>query len=412
MSVFQPAPPKNNAVVVERNVPGLQTTTGSKNVFIMTDNSTFHEVNPETLEPIAYTGAAKLHPELTGPLGCAHSQRDPKTGDLFNFNLELGRRPAYRVFRVNASNGTTDILATISMPEIKPAYIHSLFLTDNYVVLCIPSSHYAWNGLKIVWKRNLVEAIEPFDEAKLSQWIVVDRRQGKGVVARFTTPAGFFFHSVNAFEEVVEENGQKRIELNFEYVGYNNCDVIHSFYYDVMLNRKGATREFWLDKLGYNTCQSSLIRYRFRMPSEQQLQRGDQLPTAEKVICIPSPHVGDLPTINDVYSTRPHRYVYSASLRGLSTLTDSLCKTDTSTSEALIWAPVRGHTPGEPIFVPRPEAEAEDDGVILSVVLDGTNQRSYLVCLDARDMEEMGRAECSFAIGLGFHGTHGPVVKI
>lgn len=28
--------------------------------------------------------------------------------------------------------------------------------------------------------------------------------------------------------------------------------------------------------------------------------------------------------------------------------------------------------PGEPLFVPTPGAEAEDDGLVLSVVLDGT----------------------------------------
>ena len=34
------------------------------------------------------------------------------------------------------------------------------------------------------------------------------------------------------------------------------------------------------------------------------------------------------------------------------------------------WAPA-GHFPCEPIFVPRPGGTAEDDGVILSIVLSG-----------------------------------------
>lgn len=420
MSVFKPAQ-RNNSVVIERNVPGLQTAaepitrTGTRNIFVMTDHSVVHEVHPETLEPVAYSDVSKFHPELTGQLCCAHSQRDPETGDLFNFNLLFGRRPVYRVFRVSASTGKTDILATIPMPELKPAYIHSLFLTENYVVLCVPSSHFAWNGLKIVWIGNVVEAIEPFDKSKLSQWVVIDRRHGKGVVARFTTPAGFFFHSVNAFEE--EDEG--RTYLNFDLVEYENCDIIDSFYYDVILDRKGAAKSHWVDKQGYNTCRQHLVRYRFCMPPSSSTSEDppsqpsptSPLPPAEKIISVPAPHSGELPTINPAYATRPHRYVYGTCFRGLSTMMDSLCKTDTLTREALVWAPPASHTPGEAVFVGRPGAVDEDDGVLLSVVLDGTAQTSYLVCLDAQTMTELGRAECEFAVGLGFHGVHAPNVS-
>lgn len=431
MSVFKPLQ-RNNSVVVERNVPGLETTgksaddTATKNLFVLTDNSALAEVDPRTLEALSYTDTSKFHPDLKGQLGCAHSQRDPETGDLFNFNLAFGRRPVYRFYRVNAGTGKTDILATVPMPELPPAYLHSFFLTQNYVVLCIPSTHYAWNGLRIVWEGNLVEAIQPFDKSKLAQWVVVDRRHGKGVVARFTTPAMFFFHSINAFEEVVKEtvDGKPDVEqtyLNMDLIEYENSDVIASFYYDVILDRKGAAKEHWVDKKAYESCRQHLVRYRFSMPSLRAHNpppgknvKNSASSTAERVLYIPGPHCGELPTINPAYATRRHRYVYGASFRGLSTLMDSLCKTDTLTGEALIWAPPTGHTPGEPIFVGRPsgdgEARDEDDGVLLSVIVDGTAQSSYLVCLDAKTMKETGRAECEFAVGVGFHGVHAPAV--
>jgi len=65
-----------------------------------------------------------------------------------------------------------------------------------------------------------------------------------------------------------------------------------------------------------------------------------------------------------------------------------------------------GHTPGEPIFVAGVEDEGEDGGVVLSVVLDGVKGTSYLLCLSARNMVELGRAEVLVAVGLGFHGRH------
>lgn len=411
----------NCSVVVERNLPGGLAKaqkgeaghgTATDNVFLFTDSSSIQEVDAETLQPVKHESAKSLHPQLSGPLGCAHSQRDPKTGDLFNFNLAFGRKPVYRIFRVNAASGTTDILASITVPDAKPAYIHSLFLTENHVVLCIPSSHYGWGGMKIPWEGNIADAIEPFHKSKLMQWIVVDRKADKGIVARFNTPAGFFFHSINAFEEQTPEG----VKINCDVVWYENMDIIKGFYYDVILDRQSATKKHWLDESGYKSCRQYLRRYCFSLPHEPQ-KKSFELPEGELLLDIPAPHVGELPTINPSYATKPYRYVYTAGSRGLSTLIDCIVKTDLQTKEALLWGAPKGHTPGEAVFVARPKSSDEeadrdeDDGVLLSVVLDGTAKKSYLLVLDARTMEEKGRAECEVAVGVGFHGEHAPEIR-
>lgn len=127
---------------------------------------------------------------------------------------------------------------------------------------------------------------------------------------------------------------------------------------------------------------------------------------AEDDFSIPGPHVGELPTINPRCAGKPCRYVYCVGNRGLSTISDSIVKTDLQTREAIFWYGPTGHSPGEPVFVPRPDAIDEDDGVVLSMVLDGVAQKSYILCLDANTMEEIGRAEAEFAIPMGFHGVH------
>ena len=63
-----------------------------------------------------------------------------------------------------------------------------------------------------------------------------------------------------------------------------------------------------------------------------------------------------------------------------------------------------GSFPGEPVFVAAPDAEAEDEGVLLSVVLDGDRGSSFLLVLDARDLSELARAEVPHHIPFGFHG--------
>lgn len=371
----------------------------AKDVWLATDTATMSRVDPATLEPIGVAQQSELHPELKGQMSAAHGKRDPVTGDFFNFNLELGPFPTYRVFQLVQGTGEVRILARIRAPA---AYIHSMFLTGKYVVLCVNSLRHAYGGATIPVAGNIIDALR-FEDAPC-QWYVVDRRGGKGVVGEFRTPRGFFFHSVNAWDE---EGG-----VVCEMAEYGNADMLYSFYYDIMMNRAGEGEKFWKER-GVNI---RLARYRFPL-----LQGKGGKEVIEPFMLIPGPRAGELPTYNTRLATRPHRFVYGVASRGLSTLFDCVVKTDTRDGRAVLWRGPAGHTPGEPIFVARPaggqgvcggvsareeseEGMAEDDGVLLSVVLDGASGKSYLLCLDAGTLEEVGRAECGFAVGFGFHG--------
>ena len=369
-------------------------------IVLGTDTAVMCEVDPKTMEPIGFPKQTKFHPDLKGPLSAAHGKIDPNTGDYINYNLDLGKQPVYRIFQVSAATGKTDILATI---PYKAAYIHSLFLTPNYVVLCIPVAHYQGNGIKILWEGNLLDSFKPFSAAEPCRWFIVDRHHAKGVVAEFSSPARFFFHTVNAFEDA--STG----DLLCEVIDYPNRAIIDAFYYDVLLNRHDAATHFF--RTTQEEQQSSPQLTRYRLPKTNFSTTTNPVkpePTID--LQIPYPHAGDLPTINPLHRTRPHRFVYMLLTRGLSTLFDAIGKLDTRTGEVVLWDGGRGHTPGEAVFVPRPAAEGqkgeEDDGVLLSVVLDGGRGTSYLVCLDAPSMREVGRAEAGFAVGFGLHGRH------
>ena len=56
-----------------------------------------------------------------------------------------------------------------------------------------------------------------------------------------------------------------------------------------------------------------------------------------------------------------------------------------------------------------PGAEAEDAGVLLSIVLDEERGSSFLAVLDAATLEELARAEAPHHIPFGFHGQFAPV---
>lgn len=408
----------NIAVAVHLNPPGLPdlstkgkpaTVGGHRGIpkiaWTTTDAAVLKQFDPATLEPIGTARQTSLHPDLKGQLSAAHAQRDPITGDMFNFNLEMTTSAAYRVFRTSSSTGETDILATLKGPRAKAAYIHSLFLTENYVILCIPCSHLGMSGAKVPWVKNIVEAIDPFDATKKMAWFVIDRRsepgQTRGVVAEFESDAGFFFHTVNAFEVKDEKTGET--EIVCDVIQYDNFDVIKSFYYDAMLDRNDERKPFSTAEQ-LKKIFPQLARHRLAVGVDGKGQT--EVKRTNKEFTIPAPHAGELPTMNPSFATRKSRYVYAITSRGLSTLAEGLVKTDMETRNAAFWLAPKGHTPGEAIFVARPGGEEEDDGVLLSVVLDGFGKHSYLLCLDARTMVELGRAVVPIVVGFGFHGTH------
>jgi beta,beta-carotene 9',10'-dioxygenase len=82
-------------------------------------------------------------------------------------------------------------------------------------------------------------------------------------------------------------------------------------------------------------------------------------------------------------------------------------KIDVRSGSVTAWSAPNANA-GEPVFVPRPDAVDEDDGVVLSVVLDADAQRSYLLVLDARTFEERARALVPHHIPFGFHGIFAP----
>src|SRR5208282_1010832 len=110
----------------------------------------------------------------------------------------------------------------------------------------------------------------------------------------------------------------------------------------------------------------------------------------------------ELPTISPSNLLRPNKFAYGTSNRGLSSLWDSIVKVDLEALHENPSNPPEGTikryerpkcTPSEPIFVPRPGAMKEDDGVVLMIELDGVKGRSALVVIDAQSFEEIGRAE-------------------
>lgn len=410
-STFEPNDPsmQNIGVTLSVNMPGLDGPytqpsgehqgrwTGSSDIrtlYAKTDSTSFKKLDPVTLEPIGLASQKSLHPDLVGHMSASHACSDPVTGDMFNFNLTFGQTSVYRIFRVSASSGKTTILATFAGV---PAYIHSLLITENYVLLCVWNSHVSPAKLK----ESFVEAILPYDTSKPASWYVVDRRGDKGLVATYESSAFFCFHTVNAWEESSPAD-PTRADIVADLITYDSLDFIHGVLYEklVSCSPQAKERAQSMDHSSRGTVT------RFRLPTIPSAPSSEiQSAVVEWTACTElSP---DLPIINPRYATRRHRYSYMIVNRGKSTFFDGIVKFDSETKETLLWSH-HAQSPGEPIFVADPHGSSEDDGVLLSVVLNGRTGKSYLLCLDAHDLSEMGRADVNGPVAFGFHGQHVP----
>ncbi|CAG7984978.1 unnamed protein product [Penicillium olsonii] len=400
----QPTPSsKNIGVTLSINFPGLdykderesslrRRDVQEQTLYAKTDYNAFQKVDPETLEPLGLASQEDLHPELSGQVSASHARSDPETGDVFNFNLTIGRTCTYRVFKVSAATGETTILATFAAT---PAYLHSLLITKDHVILCIWNAHLDPRSMA----ESFMKAILPTDPSQPAVWYVIDRKGDNGLIATYESPAFFCFHTINAWLEPSEDDASQ-MDIVADLVRADNTRLIHTLYYENLISSLDTAKKFQENK--DDSLRTSIAR--FRLPSVPQTPSTDvKKASLEWSICKPlSP---ELPIINPTKVTQKHRYVYAVTFRGEATLTDGIMKLDCETQQVSLWA-CHGQSPGEPIFVADPDGIDEDDGVLLSVVLDGMHDKSYLLCLDARNLSELGRANVDGAVGFGFHGQH------
>lgn len=303
---------------------------------------------------------------MQGRLGTAHPHRDPATGERFSYEIELVPPSGLRI--VSERRGKKRELAFI--PQASPGYLHSFGLTRRYVVVFTQP----WNfnlGKFLGPDRGPIITNYEWHPELPSQVILVDRKRG-GVAATVELDPFFAFHHINAYDR-----GERVV---IDVCAHKDAGVIEALYL------KKIRKDNQVPQARYRRLEVN--------PATGKLTQRDLIEA-----------VFELPQKNyDAVNARPYRYAYGVGLKGRgSGFIDQLVKADVKKGESKIWRE-RGVYPGEPVFVPRPGARREDDGVVLSVVLDGLRRKSGLVILDAKSMQEIARAEVPHHIPFGFHG--------
>lgn len=326
----------------------------------MTETPMPVQFDPETL------AAAGVRPhEVPGQLTTAHPHRDRSSGALLNYAAKLGPRSSYRFFEVPPDEREATVVGAVPVRE--PAYMHSFGLSERWFILA--EFPFVVDPLKLALQRRPYIENYRWKPQRGTRFTLVDRRSGESV-GGFETEACFGFHHVNAYDG----DGEVTVDI---------C----------VSPDAGIVEDLYLDRLRAGKPVRGAELVRFRLDLEHK--------TVERRVL--SDQRVELPRIAyGRFNEHPHRYVWGIDT-GESGWVDQIVKVDTDDGSARVWERP-GCSPSEPVFVARPGAEAEDDGVLLSVVLDTERETSALLVLDAATLEELASAETPHHIPFSFHG--------
>jgi carotenoid cleavage dioxygenase-like enzyme len=314
-----------------------------------------HEIRTPGLETVGpHTFGGQLRHPFT-----AHPKIDPATGEMLCF----GYQPVRPFVRFSTINARGEIVRTVPVDIPRPVMMHDFAITQRFAVFMdLPETF----DLARMLRRESPLVFRPEHGARFG---LVPRQADGGPVRWFDSQVCFVFHTLAAWEEddavilIACRYREFPDEINGGPANPNarpNQPVLYRWRFDL---RTGRTSESALDDL----------------PVE-------------------------FPRIHEARMAQPIRYGYTAVVGG--EMFTGYRKYDLQRGQHATHQLGAGRFGGEAVFVPRPDARAEDDGWLVAMVHDVAEGRAELIVLDARDLaaQPVARILLPVRVPYGFHG--------
>lgn len=326
-----------------------------------------HELRPDTLETVGEQ--YNFRGGVVGPL-TAHHKVDPTNGDFLTFGNMDGAVTWYRADRDG------NILDRHSLDLGFPAFTHDYAVTTDYAIFSVSPATASFERI-LTGQPSTVWEPEKLDTCR---WAVLHRRTGE-VTWVEASDAFSVTHFLNAYQD-----GTKII------VDGHRVGQFGPTLKDLESPPPGGDWNWWFKKI-------------FTTPWRWELDLATGTSKDSEITDIQ----GEFPRINDQRTGLSHQYGYYSTSRGAGDwFTDGLAKHDYVTGETSMQTLDGALTsPGEPVFVPRPGAQAEDDGWLLSIWWDPTTDRSEVIVQEAQDFTgtPIARIKLNHRVPIGFHGS-------
>jgi carotenoid cleavage dioxygenase-like enzyme len=351
--------------------------------YAVTESPVGVRIDPDSL---ATTGRLDLAAGLDVDVTLGHVHADHDRREHVGLGVSYGRDRGYTIYR--RPFGSTVPTAVGYLPFDDVPYVHTFGLTERFAV--VPDYPFGIDTTALLvgapLGRTFLDAFE--SRPGPTRFHVVDRRSGERVATPAAGPT-FCYHVANAYEA----DGAIVVDA----VTYPDERAVTGLTVAALRAAAAGT------DTRADLPAGDLVRY--RLPLESDDPTAGDWATRETLRAGPM----EFPTIHYRRSNgRPYRYVYLAEFDA-GVLPTRLVKFDVEDGSTASWdaatvaAGAAAH-PSEGTFVPHPAPDAEDDGVLLTVVLDPEGERTVLVVLDARGMTELARAPLPGWTPYPFHG--------
>ncbi|CAJ1959216.1 unnamed protein product [Cylindrotheca closterium] len=399
---------------------------------------------------------------------CAHWKKRPGQPDNFlNYGMSgLLLSPKLSLYQftngevLDDSSGHRELLGEAMVPL--KSLIHEFSVTPNYAIFfCYPvildfskvdlksaaltmlNEDETWNELKTAARETIqpkflipffewgLDRLEPIVRAKIEKIQPSKRYPLQDLLSIMNTTAADTTHVVvfdlNERKEVMSATvdgfyGTHHVNAFEASDGTLVCDVVHAPNDALQhFTDKQFLRNHPVDETKFTTP-FEIQRYTIDLVSNSIEKE-----SWDEVFGIPAKnrrfvHQFDFPNVHPNRAGYEYRYAYGQSM--IDFQRHYLIKKDLKRRDGhdMVWpnddsdSSTNCQYSGEPFFIPTPEGSAEDDGVVLSVVLDGRRPNpnpemiespgeSYLLVLNATTFEELDRAYLGCHIPLSIHGN-------
>uniref|UniRef100_A0A8K9USY5 Retinoid isomerohydrolase RPE65 n=1 Tax=Oncorhynchus mykiss TaxID=8022 RepID=A0A8K9USY5_ONCMY len=387
--------------------------------YACTETNYITKVDPDTLETLKRVDLCD-YLSVNGVTAHPHIESDGTVyniGNCFGKNMSL----AYNIVKIpptpkDKSDPIAKSKVLVQLPSserFKPSYVHSFGMTENYFVFV--ETPVKINLLKFltawsIWGTNYMDCFE--SNETMGTWFhLATKDPAEYIEHKFRTSAFNLFHHINSYED----DGFIVVDL----CTWKGHEFVYNYLYLANL------RENWeeVKKAAMRAPQPEVRRYVLPMDVHKEEQgknlislpyttatavmRSDGTIWLEPEVLFSGPRQAPL----FLYHLMPLNICHIISQKiFLIRLNQSFeflyhC----SFRDTWVWQEPDSY-PSEPIFVQTPDSVEEDDGVLLSIVVNpGADQRpGYLLILNARDLTEIARAEVEVIIPVTFHGMYKP----
>ena len=311
--------------------------------------STFYQcgegyvLDPETLEQ---AGVAPWVP-LDGI--SAHPKVDDRTGELLFFNYS--KHAPYMHYGVVDAGGRVTNYIPVPLPG--PRLPHDMTFSENWSIV---------NDLPMFWDADLLQ--RGIHAARMhngvpSRFALIPRHGKTEDIRWFEAAPTYILHFLNAYEEGDEVVMDAYFQDNPQPAPLHNEDG-----YGHMMA--------YVDE---HSFQPKLHRWRFNL--------ADGTTREERL----DDRILEFGMIDARVAGRKHRYVYSTTSKPGWFLFNGFVKHDLETGESWTLMLEDGRYASEAPFAPRVGSTAEDDGYLVSFIIDENRGTSECILIDARDIE-------------------------